>query len=202
LMKNISSVVEKAVRKHLIQDIPDLKYNISTNLEFRLFFPLNTNKPFKEAKKNFLKNYLNDILTLSLGNISMAARKANLNRRHLHRIITELDINPDTHRKELLKPTQYLKDNIQNILEETLFNLKPDEKLRNVYSNLEQISESLAKNMDESMSYEEAVELFEKEFLGKALKENNYNIPKTAEILDMSERTLYRKISKLNLAIA
>jgi DNA-binding NtrC family response regulator len=201
-MKNISSVVERAVKKHLLQDIPDLKYNISTNLEFRLVFPIDTSKSFKQAKKNFLKNYLNDILTLSLGNISMAARKANLNRRHLHRIISELDINPETHRKELLKPAQYLKDNIQNILEETLLNFKPDEKLRNVYSNLEQISETLAEDMDESMSYEEAIELFEKEFLGKVLKENNYNISKTAEVLDMSERTLYRKISKLNLAIA
>jgi DNA-binding NtrC family response regulator len=201
-MKSISSIVDKAVKKHLIEDIPDLTYNITTNLEFRLVFPIDITKPFKQAKKSFLKSYLNDLLTLSLGNISMAARKANVNRRHLHRIMSELEINPEAHRKELLKPGQYLKDNIHNILEETLIDFKNDDKLRDVYSHLEHISETLAKDMDESMSYEEAVELFEKEFLGKALKENNYNIPKTAEMLDMNERTLYRKINKFNLAIA
>ena len=60
----------------------------------------------------------------------------------------------------------------------------------------------MAKDMEISLSYDEAVELFEREFLGKVLRENNYNVAKAAEALDMSERTLYRKISKLNLAIA
>ncbi len=201
-MKNISSIVDRAVKKHLLEDLPSLNYNISTNLEFRLVFPIDINKPFKEAKKTFLKNYLNDLLTLSLGNISMAARKANLNRRHMHRIMNDLDINPEEHRKELLKPSQYIKENIQNILEDTLTNFNSDGNIKSVYSNLEEISEFLAKDMDILMSYEEAIALFEKEFLGKALKENKYSISKTAEMLDISERTLYRKISKLNLAVA
>jgi DNA-binding NtrC family response regulator len=201
-MKNISSIVETTLKKHLKDYVPELNYTLSNNLEFRLF-PSSSLRKFKEAKKVFLKNYLNDLLVLSLGNISLAAKKANLHRRHLHRIIHELEIDPNTHRKELIKPTEYIKENIHDILEETLSNFTAEpQKIKTVYSNLEDISEVLAKNMEKIVSYEEALELFEKEFLGKALKENNYDVSKTAEVLDMNERTLYRKMSKLNIAIA
>lgn len=200
-MKNISSIVEKALRKHTNEEIPDLNYHLSTNLEFRLIFPINFSNSYKEARKKFLKNYLNDLLVLSLGNISAAAKKAHLHRRHLHRIINELEINPLMHRKDMVKPAEYMKENVHVILEETLSGFgKENEKLKEVYSNLEDISEALADSIEETLPYEEALDLFEKEFLGKALKDNNYNIQKTAENLDISERTLYRKISKLNLA--
>jgi len=200
-MKNISSIVDGALKKHLKEYLPELNYTLSNNLEFRLF-PSSSLRTFKEAKRFFLKNYLNDLLVLSLGNITLAVKKANLHRRHLHRIINELEIDPNSHRKELIKPTEYLKENFHDILEETLSNFTSEpHKIKTVYSNLEDISEVLAKNMDKAFSYEEALELFEKEFLGKALKENNYDVSKTAEVLDMSERTLYRKMSKLNIAV-
>jgi DNA-binding NtrC family response regulator len=198
---NISSVVEKALRKHISEDIPDLKYNLSNNLEFRLFFPANYSKSFKEAKKIFLKNYLNDLLILSLGNVSLAAKKAHIHRRQFHRILNELEINPGLHRKELIKPVEYMRENIHTILEETLAGLNKDEKIKTIYSNLPDISEVISKNMEENFSYEEAIDLFEKEFISNALKENKYDISKTAENMDISERTLYRKISKFNIAI-
>jgi transcriptional regulator with PAS, ATPase and Fis domain len=116
--------------------------------------------------------------------------------------MSELDMNAEMHKKELLKPSQYLKENIQNILEETLSSFRRDEKAKDVYSNLEEISDLVAKDMEINLSFDRAVMLFDREFLGKVLKENNYNISKSAETLDISERTLYRKISKLNLAIA
>ncbi len=200
-MKNISSAVEKAIRKYT--DLPELNYSLANNLEFRLVAPIDPTKPFKEAKKIFLKNYLNDLLVLSLGNISLAAKKANINRRHMHRIINELHLNPETHRKDLLKPSEYLKGNIQTILEDTLSGF--DEKGGNlslVYSNMADITEIIAKDIEHALSFSEAVELFEKEFLARALKDNEYNIERTADAIDMSERTLYRKISKFNLATA
>jgi DNA-binding NtrC family response regulator len=202
-MKNISSLIDAAIKKFTNVDIPKLNENISTNLEFRLLFPVDLNKPFKEAKKDFLKNYIHDLLILSLGNVSLAAKKASLHRRQLHRIMNDLSIKPDSHRRELLKPSEYMKSNVQDILEETISHISSEEKkLKSVYSNLEDISSVIANNIDASMSYEEALMLFEKEFIGKALKENKYDIQKTADLMDVSERTLYRKISKFNLGIA
>ena len=202
-MKNISSVVDTVLTKFTGDDTPKLKEEISTNLEFRLVFTVDLSKPFKEAKKEFLVNYLNDLLTLSLGNISLAAKKAQLHRRHLHRMINELDIDPNEHRKEMLKPREYMKVNVHNILDETLANSSLSEhKLSQIYSNLEDISQVLAQNIDNAFSYNEALDLFEKEYIEKALRDNQYDIQKTADFLDISERTLYRKINKLNIAVA
>lgn len=196
----ITTLIEQVIKKYTKEDLPELKENLSTNLEFRLIFPVDLSKPFKIAKKDFIKNYLNDLLTLSLGNITIAAKKAHLHRRHLHRIINEFEIDPSAHRKELLKPAQYLKKNVHNIIELSLSNFIQDDNIKAVYSNLEDISEIIAANMDE-VSYDEAIELFEKEYIEKVLKNTNYNITKTAETMDISERTLYRKISKLNIAV-
>ena len=200
LYMNISSVVEAVLKKHTKKHAPRVKDNISSNLEFRLLFTVDLSKPFKQAKKDFLKNYLNDILTLSLGNISLAAKRAQLHRRHLHRIINDLEINPNLHKKELLKPQEYLRENVHNIIEDTLSHFEEDDRIRQIYSNLDDISVIISKNMG-PVSYDEALELFEKEYIEKALKENNYNISETADAIDMGERTLYRKISRLNIAV-
>jgi DNA-binding NtrC family response regulator len=164
--------------------------------------PIDPSKPFKEARKIFLKKYLNDLLILSLGNVSLAAKKANINRRHMHRIINELEIDPESHRREMIKPAQYLKENVKDILEETLSTFSKNESIKAVYSNIADISNVIAQDMNTTMEFDEALELFEKDFFTKALKYNKYDISKTAEAIDVSERTLYRKISKLNLAIA
>jgi len=192
-----------ALNKLAVDKLPELKQSFSNNLEFRLFYPVDMTKPFKMAKKDFLKVYFNDLLIFSLGNISQAAKRAGVNRRHLHRIINELDIDIDICRKELIKPSQYLKENIHDILEETLAAMaKQEHKFRYIYSELDDISEIIANEWDISVTFDEAVDLFEKEFLGNALKQNNYDISKTAEAIDVSERTIYRKISKLNIAVA
>ena len=61
-MKTISSVVETVLAKFTGANYPKLKEDISTNLEFRLLFTIDLSKPFKEAKKDFLKNYLTIII--------------------------------------------------------------------------------------------------------------------------------------------
>jgi len=198
-MKSISALIDSAVKKFTDEDMPKLRKNLSSNLEFRLLFHIDLTKPFKEAKKDFLKNYFNDLLTLSLGNISLAAKKAQVHRRHLHRIINQLKIDPEEHKRELLKPKQYMKEYVSDIVEETLDDFEQTDKIKNIYSNLDDISQVIAEHI-KNMSYEEALELFEKEYIEKALKENNYNVQKTAESISINERTLYRKINKLGIA--
>jgi DNA-binding NtrC family response regulator len=199
IMRNISSAVEKALRKHRRYD-PVLAETLSSNLEFRLLFNVDLSKPFREAKKDFIKNYLNDLLVLSLGNITLAAKMAHLHRRQIHRIINDLDIDASGPRRELLKPSEYMMSYVNQILEETISLNSPDDK-KGLSSELDDISFAIVKNID-SPSYDEALDFFEKEYIEKALKQNNYNVARTADTIDISERTLYRKINKLNIAVA
>ncbi len=199
-MNNISSIVYEALDKHAILEEKELK-SLTNNLEFRLLFSIDFSKSFKEAKKDFIKNYLNDLLTLSLGNVSLAAKKANIHRRHFHRMLHEHELNPDIHRKELIKPSQYLKENLQNILEDSLIGINEDDKLQTVYSSLNDISQIITETM-QNIPYEKALEIFEKEFIEKTLKKYNYDIAETANSLEISERTLYRKMTKLGIITA
>ena len=199
-MNNISSIVYEALDKHAILEEKELK-SLTNNLEFRLLFSIDFNKSFKEAKKDFIKNYLNDLLTLSLGNVTLAAKKANLHRRHFHRMLHEHELNPKIHRKELIKPSQYMKENLQNILEDSLININEEEKLQTVYSSLNDISQIITEIM-RNIPYEKALEIFEKEFIEKTLKKYQYDLKKTAESLEVSERTLYRKLNKLGIVMS
>jgi len=200
-MNTITSVIETVLKKYTGEELPELTESISSTLDNRLLITVDFSKPFKEAKKEFIRNYVNDLLVLSLGNIIIAAKKANLHRRHIHRIINELDIDAEMHRKELIKPIEYMKVNIHHILECTISRSELDaEKETIILSNMKDITELIAESMS-SYTYEEALQLFEKEYIEKALKTYQYNIPKTANALDISERTLYRKINKLGIAV-
>lgn len=198
-MTYISSIIYNALDKHSILEEKELK-SLTNNLEFRLLFNINFSKPFKEAKKDFIRAYLNDLLTLNLGNVTLAAKKANLHRRHFHRMLSEHELDPDIHRKELIKPSQYMKDNIHDILEDTLIGIQEQEKLENVYSSINDISQIIADTM-QNIPYEKALEIFEKEFIEKILKKHNYDLKKAAKYLEVSERTLYRKLSKLGILL-
>ena len=169
---------------------------ITSSLENRLLSQVDLSMNFKEAKKEFTKSYLHDILILNLGNISKAAKKANLNRRHFYRIINEFDVNPDVHRQEMIKPTEYLKSYIPE------FQNPSETKKEDISTQFDDITEAIASEFMGSVAYEEALSAFEKEYIENALKEHDYNIHKTASAIDVSERTLYRKLSKLNIAVA
>jgi len=57
----------------------------------------------------------------------------------------------------------------------------------------------LQKNQAENTSLQEAVEAFEKEYIGSILKQYNYNKTKTARVLHISIRNLYYKMDKYYL---
>lgn len=157
---------------------------MNDDLEIRLFFTFDFSKPFKEAKKNFLKRYVRDILAISLGNVSMAAKKANLDRRHFYRIITGCEINPQEQRKELLKPNEYMKETISEIFSN---------------DSIDDISKVIVESLN-NITYDDALVLFEKMYIEESLKNNNYNLHETASKMDVSERTLQRKIGKYSIA--
>ncbi|MBN1503388.1 hypothetical protein JW930_07650 [Candidatus Woesearchaeota archaeon] len=202
-MKTISALVDEALLKHT-KDSPQLKTKICNDLEFKLLFQINFSKPFKQAKKEFVKNYVNNILIFSFGNVSKAAELANINRRHLHRLINQLNVDIDCHRKQMINPVMYMKSNMQNVIEESIEDCKnfiDKDNLESLYSELDDITTVLADNLDYPSTFEESMDLFERGYIQKVLEEHNFEIGKAAEKLGMSERTLYRKINKLNISV-
>lgn len=196
-MANISSVIEKALARNGKQAVGDtIKDTLIGSLESRLFSSLDMSRPFRLVKMDFLRNYLQDLLILCFGNVSLAAKKAGLNRRHLHRILQGTGVDADWTRKELLKPEHYLRSSIHDILENCLTSAVAGRQ-----DDLEDISDKLSKELG-ALPYDEAVATFERGYFENALRQNKYSIEKTAEYSDMSERSVYRKIRKLNLAVA
>ena len=50
-------------------------------------------------------------------------------------------------------------------------------------------------------SFKDAVDAFEREYIANKLRENNWNISKTAEDLQLDRSHLYRKIKSLNIEV-
>jgi len=199
-MKNISNIVENAIKKHAIsEDLPKIRDSLSSDLELKLLIPSNLSKSYKLAKNEFLKRYFNDLLTLSLGNVSLAAKKAGIHRRHVHRFINELNINMLEFKEDMIKPAEFLKENIYSILE-NLLSTNNNVNYQRIYSNITQVTTKIAKDIG-NYSYDEALIIFEREFIMASLRENNFDIVKTSKEIGMGIRTLYRKIGKLGLRL-
>ena len=73
-------------------------------------------------------------------------------------------------------------------------------KLQNIYSNLHDLTLMIANNHDNPATFKEAIDIFEKNFIEKALLENDFDMKKTSKFLKISTRTLYRKIKELNIS--
>jgi len=157
---------------------------MSDNLELRLFFNLDLTKPFREAKKDFLRKYLKDLIAVSLGNVSMAARRANLDRKHFYRIINDFELDLEEPRKEMLKPLEYMKESMHEHLP---------------LEDLEGISKLVVESI-EARSYSDVLELFERRYIAESLRSNGFDVQKTAHATELSERTLMRKIDKYSIA--
>lgn len=124
--KKVRPIVEEAMQKHLGITISEIEEDISDKLKKAplVEFDVDTKILFKQAKKNFKKKYLTRVLQLSLGNVVEAARIAGINRRSIHRLISELKINLDQFRKTLIK-REYIKETaIKDVLESSFESYK------------------------------------------------------------------------------
>jgi DNA-binding NtrC family response regulator len=151
-------------------------------LELRLFFTIEP-MPLKDAKRQFQKRFIKDLLIMSLGNVSLAAKRASIDRKHLYRLMNDLDLDPEAPRKDLVKPYEYVKEGIQNLVEE----------------DVDGISAIICQHLS-NISYDDAFRIFEKELIIKVLKEREYDLPKSASFLRISQKTLQRKIQKYSIA--
>ena len=201
-MSKLNAILEENIKRKLGVSIKELNKSLISSLENRLSSSILLTI-YKDAKKAFQKAYFEELLTFNHGNISKAARIANLNRRQIHRICIDAGVEVREIRREMLKPYYYLKQNIEDITEQKINEFRNEikpERLTKIYKNIPQFSQNIIEFIDEkTQSYEEALETFEKRYFEQVLETAKGNTLKAAEIAGISERSIVRKIKALQI---
>jgi DNA-binding NtrC family response regulator len=203
--EKVRPIVEEAMQKYLGVTVSEIEQDISDKIKKSplIEFDIDTSIPFKQAKKSFKKKYINRLLQLNLGNVAEVARVSGLDRRSVHRLITELSIDPDKFRHILMRGAYVKRAEVKNIIESSVEHYKsalnPD-KYSAFYEHVPKISEDIAKELPAApLPIKEAERQWEKKFLAKALEENNHNISQTAKKIGIRFETLHRKLKSLGL---
>lgn len=203
--QKVKPIVEEAMQKHLGITISEVEHDISDRIKKSplIEFDIDISVPFKQAKRLFKKKYINRLLQLNLGNVAEVARISGLDRRSVHRLITELDIDPDRFRQVLMRGAYVKKAEVKNIIESSVEHYKSalnPEKYHQFYEHVPELSEDIARELPESpLPLKDAEKEWEKRFLSRALANNNHNISRTAKKIGLRFETLHRKLKSLGL---
>jgi DNA-binding NtrC family response regulator len=202
LKEKVSPLLEETMEKNWGITIPKLGSDITDDLknpQLNIYIPPDLN--FDQAKKHFKGEFVKRELRLNKGNISQLAKLLGVNRRSIHRVIKDLSI--DKKKETLLSKEDYQQDVIDKTLRSTLDQYKAiihPQQMEKMYQEVSTLSRNIAKFIPfEELSWKEAEREFERQFLQQALREQDNNISKTAQKIDIRIETLYRKIKKLGL---
>lgn len=203
ISEKIRPIIDTSMQKFMGVTIKELSTDISHKLKRTplLDFKINTSLPFKKAKKLFKKDYIKKLLEMSQGSIADVARISGVDRRSIHRFTKDIKKDINKLRKGI---KQSYKPVINSMIEESLGTLKDvikPEKLDNVYKNVTAISKDILRELPiMKLTLKQALNEFEKEYLKKALRQNEKNISKTAKSIGVRAETLFRKLKKLGLS--
>lgn len=202
----IKPLIEEAMHKSLGVTISEIEQDISDKLKkySLLEFEIDTKLSFKEAKRRFKRQYIARMLQLNFGNIAEVARIAQVDRRSIHRLVTQSNIDVQKFREALLR-SEYIKQTaVQNIIQESLEHYKSSlnqEKYQALYKQAPTISKDIVKELPETpAALKEAEKEFEKRYFEKALQENSGNISRTARKIGLRFETLHRKLKSLGIS--
>lgn len=206
LEEKIKPLITEATAKFLGVTVKELTEDISAKLTKAplLDFPIDISIKFKQAKKRFKKAYIEKMLELHLGNISVVAREAGTDRRSIHRLIHQLHVPLDKIKKELLRPYDMKLSLVSHAIEDVLDKYRAvlhPAKIERMYKNVSQLSEDLLRELPEKkLTIKEAEEDFERQYIKKALLGNNHNVTQTAKKIGLRYETLHRKMKVLGIA--
>lgn len=206
LDEKVTAVIDTMTLKFLGVRVRELNKDLTEKLATTPFFdwPINTAVPYKEAKKEFKRYYLQKMLSLHLGNISEVAKKAKINRRSLHRLIDELKINNVKIKHDLIKPYDVKVSSVNSVIEHTLDSYKQllhPEKLQQMYKNVSEISQDIITALPEStVTFRQALKEFEKKYFQKLLEEHG-SVTELAKKVKIRYETLHRKFKTLGLLV-
>lgn len=203
LRKKIKPLIDESTEKHLGVSIDQLTVDITSRLSSPLIdIEVDTSLPYKQAKAKFKKGFLTRLLLLNLGNVSEVARITGQNRRNIHRLIKQLNINVKKIKKELIRPYDIKIGAINSIIGSTLDEYKTivhPTRLREMYQNVSNLSEGILKELPEqTVSFQKAQREFELRYFRQILRENS-NLMNAAKKIGLRYETLHRKLKALNL---
>lgn len=201
----VKPVVDAAVKQALGVRIAELSDDLSAKLESPIAgFVVDPSVLFKQAKRQFRREYIRKLLRINYGNISEVARQAKLDRRSVHRLVKETGLNVQKIRHDMEKSYDVQQKGISDIISTVLDSYKSvlhPAKLSEAYRNVSLMSKSILDHLPgEPVPLGEAEAEFEQEYLRKALAAHNGNVTLTARSIGLRYETLHRKCKKLGLA--
>jgi len=166
-------------------------------------FDIDTKLKFKEAKKLFKQQFLRRLLRVTYGNISEVAKRANVDRRSIHRIVKDAGIDVNRIREDMMKPYTVKQKAVCGVVEDVLEHYKTvihPQRMAQVYQQVDNVSKDILEELPEkTITLKQAEEEFEKEYLRKALSENSGNMSACAKKIGLRYETLLRKLKVLGL---
>jgi DNA-binding NtrC family response regulator len=201
--QKVKPIVGNAMQKFLGVKVANIETDISDQLKNStlLDFSVNTKLPFKQAKKAFKRAYLMRLLEMHLGNISIAATVAGLDRRSIHRLVLSLKV-PTVKFREDVEPSYARNAVVQGIIQGVLGQYRSalnPVKYKALSAQTEAISEDIVKELPEThLTLREAEHEFEKAYLSQLLKECS-TIAQAAKIAKLRYEVLHRKLRMLGI---
>lgn len=203
--EKVKPIVDEAFHRGFGITIDEMTRDISEKLKKSplIRFDIDTKLPFKRAKKEFIRKYLQKLLETNYGNISEAARIADVDRRSVHRVVKAGKIAVGRIRKEMPKAYDVKQTAVSSIIEDVLENYKAvihPAKLNQMYRSISDVSKEILDALPEKqLTLKEAEEEFEKEFIRKALEEYDGNVARAAKKIKLRYETLLRKVKRYGL---
>jgi len=201
--QRVKPIVSSAMQKYLGVKVANIETDISDQLKHStlLEISIDTKLPYKQAKKAFKRAYLMRLLKQHLGNISIAASVAGLDRRSIHRLVLSLKI-PTLKFREEAEPSYARRVAVQGIIQEVLEHYKSalnPIKYKALSAQAEAISGIIVKELPEThLTLKEAEHEFEKAYLRQLLKENP-TIAQAARQAKLRYEVLHRKLKTLGI---
>lgn len=203
LKEKVLPLVEEQLAKHWGVTIPQLEADITDQLkrEDTLFY-ISPHTTFREARKQFKAAFLRRELRSHQGNISQLARALEIDRRSLHRVIKELELDIDELRQgDAAEDEQQVRidQRLRTAFDQYKELIRP-QKLEKMYEEIPALSRNIAKMLPQQhLTWDEAEREFETQFFTQALKEHHENIAQAARCTKLRAETVHRKIKRLQV---
>ncbi len=201
--QKVKPIVGSAVQKYLGVRVSSIESDISDELKRSTLLDIfiETKLPFKKAKKAFKRAYLMRLLKTHLGNISIAAGIAGLDRRSIHRLVSSLKV-PATKFREDAEPSYARHAVVQGIIQGVLEQYKSalnSVKYKALSAQTGAISGDIVKELPEThLTLKEAEREFEKAYLSQLLKECR-TISQASKAAKLRYEVLHRKLKSLGI---
>mgnify|MGYP001586641138 CR=1 FL=1 len=204
IKEKVSPLLEETMEKSWGITIPKIETDISDKLknpQLEIYIP--NNLSFSQAKNKFKSEFLKRELLLNQGNVSHLAKLLGIDRRSIHRVIKDLNINIEELRHIKKTKEEYQQGRIDQTIRTTLDQYKEiiqPQQMEKMYQQVSNLSRNIAKFLPlTELNWKEAQQEFEKQFISKSLEKNNGNMTKAADDLKIRIETLYRKVKKIRL---